>query len=223
MVGNFLKAHMMSLYLNGGNDMFFRVKNIWGLVFIQTFFLVGIASACITIDAEFILEVSDLKGDTFKLERLCTSQNCLIETSTKEGVTFKKITIRSHYDKRVSLKLFGASHVSGISIEIKLPYILDEKGKPLVSEINPKLYNWKESVIKDLTFLKQIDVCDIQDSEIKKLSNLANSGRNIEYCGNQWRVLKLGEICVEGEIYQSQCVGGAGENTVLPLKELLPQ
>lgn len=203
--------------------MFSRRKNIWWLVFMQILFLVGIASACITRDAEFILKVSDLRGDIFKLERLCTSENCLIEASTKEGVTFKKITIRSHYDKRVSLKLFGASDVSGISIEIKLPYLLDKKDKLIVSEINPKLYNWKKSVIKDLTFLKQIGVCDIQDSEIKKLSNLANSGRNIEYCGNQWRALKLGEICVEGEVYQSKCVGGSGENAVLPLKELLPQ
>lgn len=213
----FLKAH------DGGDDIFFKGKNIWGLAFIQIFFLVGIASACITIGAEFILKVGDLKGDLPKLERLCTSENCLIETSTKKGVTFKKITIRSHYDKRVGLNLFGASDISGIGIEIKLPHLLDKKGFPLVSEINPKLYNWKESVIKDLTFLKQIGVCDIQDTEIKELSNLANSGTNIEYCGNQWRALRLNERCVKGEIYVSKCVGGVGENTALPLKELFLQ
>lgn len=150
------------------------------------------------LDAKFKLEVSDLNLDMDKLKSLCTQETCV---NGKDS-----ITIKSHYDPRAALT------IKKWGVELKLPYGTkqDEKYRlalPVVSEIDPAAFNWKESIKTDLIFLKKIAVLKIKDSDIKNISRLAAQRGGIKHCWYGWK--DLGDCNCNGDC--PKCAGGAAK------------
>lgn len=161
------------------------------------FFLVvlNFASACYSPDAGFRLNIRDLDIDYNALSQLCTEQTCTIEANS--------ITIKSFYNPEVALIIQKETRrIDSFGFMIKLPYANNESCKkaecPIISTINPGEYNWQESVKTDITKLKELKIIDISDSKITKISNLADSGKNVMKCGFSWKQLGFNEFCVRG-------------------------
>ena len=185
---------------------------IWAIIL--SLFLVNIVIACSTIDWRFTLNIGNLNVNADKLEKLCTEESCTISEDF--------ITIKSHYNEKVAVIIGKTTSILGFKgITIRLPYELNEKGVPVISEIDPETYNWKESVKKDLDFLKTTGVLEIEDSEIEKISELATNGKNILYCKNEWKLLGPNCKCNEnGEELCAKCSGASAFDTFLPQKLL---
>ncbi len=172
--------------------------------------LVKIALACMTKDSKFILNIGHLHLDTEKLKQLCTLEKCTISRDY--------ITIKSHYDERVAViigKIFRDRDFQGITV--RLPYNLNEENYPIVSEINPEKYNWKESAAKDLNFLKEIGILEITNSNIEKISNLATNDKSIFYCKNRWELWDTSCTDCDG---CTRCGGAPVLATSLPIEIL---
>lgn len=189
----------------------------WALLLVLVvlgLFFTNIASACLMIDWRLTLNIGDLNVNIDKLEEICTPRTC---TASEDF-----ITIRSHYDERVAVIIGKTSSILGFKgITIRLPYDSDERGIPVVSEIDPGKYNWKKSVKTDLNFLKETGVLKMEGSEIEKILDLATDGKNILYCKDNWRVLDSNCKCDEkGEELCVRCTGAPALKTFLPQKLL---
>lgn len=171
------------------------MKKILFLVFFVLLFP-KFASACIPNDWYFTLNLIGLKIDLKKLEAICSEETCFF------GEDF--IVIKSHYDERVAL-VFGKNFLfNSTSLTIKLPYQLEEN-VPKISSINPEDYDWKSSVKKDLSFLKELGILYISEGEIEKISSLATNGKNIMLCKNEWKVLEASCFCEDEEEICFRC------------------
>jgi len=163
-------------------------------VFLIFLFFLGIISptnAILIEGEEFILKIDGAKINSTKLLELCTPESCVI----KEHF----VILRSYYNESVAIEVGrGKNYIQFI---LPFKYVSFDKGVQVISDIDPKKYNWKESVKTDLTFLKAIGILNISDSEIAKISGIAEGGYSIVYCRDKWNKLK-GLGCYCGKICQ---------------------
>ncbi|GEM_PF-1605110 len=147
--------------------------------------MMNAANAVMIEGEEFLLKIQDVKVNLSKLLDMCTPESCIVGNNS--------ITIRSYYDERVAVEIGD----SWINIKLPFRYENTSEGLQIISEIDPKKYNWRECVRTDLLFLKIIGVLNITDSEVEEISKLAEGGSKILYCGGKWRRVGLTCYCHE--------------------------
>lgn len=174
------------------------MKNIYlSIVFLFAVLLsVNFVSAGTCIGGEFTYSVIGIKPssnlDLGKIMGLCILENCNID---RDAMT---LTIQSHYDNRVALIFSQFLDKNELVIETFIPYELNESqgyynGCPyIIKEIDPKSYSYKESIKTDLTYLKNLEILDISDSEIEKISEVGDGAIN---CNGIWKSISDCEIC----------------------------
>ena len=191
-----------------------RVLFIFLLVGISYFFATA-SPACVSPDQIFMVAVNGLSINTYKLNEACEDSSCNIKAFFQSGRAFKQIVFQSHYDKKVAVEVTDSVN-SLATLALKLPYRLDKKKVPTVAEIDPKKFNWQGAMKTELAFLKKIGVLEIKDTDIDTISSLANSGRNIIFCGDKWQ---LGDGCRRnGEVTHTNCISNdLAEQSVLPI------
>lgn len=185
------------------------------VILILSLSLAKAAEACRPLDWMYTLNIGNLDVNIEKLAELCTAETC--------EFTENFITIRSHDDERMAVIIDKTPPTPGPNnITIRLPYQLSnpETLPMLISEVDYKTHDWQETTSQELGFLKKAGVLEIEDSEIKEISTLAAYGKNILYCGNEWRALGAGCTCEAGKEQCVFCEGGPVIAAFLPQKLL---
>ena len=185
------KSSQSSDFLGPENPKRFSRKEVVAVsLVVLSLFLISLASACLMEDWRFALSIGNLNVDTAKLEQLCTQETCIISNDF--------ITIKSHYDERISVIIGKTDSIVGFKgITIRVPYAYTKANTIIQGDIIPESYNWKESVKTDFTFLKQAGVLNIDGAEIDKISNLSSNGKSILSCENELKQLSAGCTCDE--------------------------
>jgi hypothetical protein len=170
--------------------------------------------------------ISDVEIDLEKLKDLCTEETCTIEEDF--------IALRSSYNPDVSLIMGNTGGTLGIyGLMTKLPYRLNEScceehGRVeeecysmsyclIPNNLIPEEYNWRESAIADLNYLKDLDVLDITQKDIEDISLIA-SGTGIRKCSDGWKA--TGDCLCDGAC--PDCIGLAFF-PILPEKSILDE
>lgn len=185
------------------------MKTAWFLlILLSVFFWINAVRAeeCLPLDWTHTLNVGNLEIDREKLEGFCTEDTCTI------GLDF--VTIRSHFNVNVALIIKDSEITS------RLPYRLGSLGL-IISSINPDEYDWETGVKIDLEFLKRNGILKIENSEIEKISALAEKGKNIFYCEDEWKALLARCRCEGAEEVCVSCEGALPLEAPTP-KELMP-
>lgn len=176
------------------------------LIFLFFLGMISTTKAILIEGEEFILKIDGAKINSAKLLELCTPESCVIEEHF--------IILKSYYNESVAIEVGrGKNYIQFI---LPFKYVSSDKGVQVISDIDPKKYNWKESVKTDLTFLKAIGILNISNSEIAKISAVAEGGYSIVYCRDKWNKLKglgcyCGKICQYSEEVR-RCIRGCKEN-----------
>jgi len=181
------------------------------------FFLgtVNIANSLLMDEQEFMLKIQGLKIDNSKLLELCTPETCIIENNF--------IVIKSTYDERVAVEIGKKKNYIAVILPFKIMSSANSSKLQIVTEIDPKKYNWAQSVSTDLTFFKKIGILDISESEIEEISKLASGGYSIIYCADKWNKVKglrcmCNEVCNTSE-EEIKCALECNKNFLNCIKE----
>jgi hypothetical protein len=188
-------AGFREAYLNKIIRLFYNMgKKILLSILILTLFVnIGLVSACRDADAEFTVKI---KTDIYleSISPYCTEQTCI------QGDFH--IVLKSQYDERVAVIIGDNLENFGKEFEgimIKLPYDLEDglPDSPEISSINPYEFNWEECAKTDLTFLKDVGVINLTSEELNTISELSDSGKNIQLCEEGWESFNYFFACSE--------------------------
>ena len=194
------------------------MKHIISVVLVGLLFpaLISIsAMSCVPSDWEYNLNIGSLDIDIDEAINGCQPETCIISENF--------IAVRSHYNEKSLLIIWKTPSIfDRPGISIRLPYQADADGVPIASEINPKEYNLKASARIDLLFLKDLRVLKNTSEEISIISDLANSGKNVLDCKNEWRAYEASAGCdMEGKDVFLNCGGAVPVKVSFPEKPIV--
>lgn len=173
--------------------MDFKIKFFNFILYIIGIFIINtnLFFACVPRDARFSLVIGNLDIDFEKINIICTEETCKIyKDNYQDG-----IVLRSSYDNRVAIIISRGTPLIKNSITIKTPYEITDDERLIPKEIIPEEYNWKESIVRDLSILKNLGVIKLSDEEIENIGNIAENDKNILFCKDTWKKMEANCFC----------------------------